>query len=657
MDIKQSASLALEKWFSGFLEDVDPDNDSDGLTEQRLEQWRPLWQNPFADPDIGLSSGNDHSQAFVANIDADDEKALEHTRVTPQKTGPSQESLVPKPIQGLVTLTHAGPAWVNLFYDLAWTATFSTLTQNGNFADAWVRFSRRSGDAVLKEVYVLRILYLISLSSSWSGGYGRPRPCIAFISTPTTGSTYFLSSYNWLYLASWLRPPAVCYDVTACILNSPGAEGLDPQTMDSMIDPDRYQKDRIASYSMRVIAFSLAASRAVHWFQHLFVWSYARRTAEELKISAPLKLRVLPVGLAISNGFFWAAALVTFLDEGKTISGAKLKFVFWGAGLISEVLLHALMEHLKWEDTSFGPFKGSTSSKETLQEDVPPQPEPHKTSSQSLQSTAAAQQKQTWPIPRSNVDLRERLEGITTVILGEVGYLLPIVELKLNNVHVWERSLTNDVVAVAPSLYVIYHVAPAWGEEPILANKQSVYENFLLKHGLKWADEFKELHARVTRNETILLEDVPDEDFSVAINLWYFQIYLKIVVKLYEVFMGGSKAIDSETEAMIQQYYQDNSILALEIITKLLESNLLGARYITGLAAIILISLGIMNRLHSKPQDRFQWGIILTRISMGISLLFLLLLGVGHYQTLWVLEEDKNMQAGVFRWIWAQVIP
>jgi hypothetical protein len=172
------------------------------------------------------------------------------------------------------------------------------------------------------------------------------------------------------------------------------------------------------------------------------VWSYARRTAEQLKISVPLKLRVLPIGLAISNGLFWAAAVVTFSDKGKTVSGAKLKFIFWAAGLISEVLLHGLMEHLKWHDSNSGAFNGSTDSKETLQESVPPQPELHQVPSSSQSSQPApVQRKQIWPVPRSNVNLRDRLEGITTVILGEVSYnyLLRILSLASNIKYVGHK--------------------------------------------------------------------------------------------------------------------------------------------------------------------------------------------------------------------------
>jgi hypothetical protein len=53
--------------------------------------------------------------------------------------------------------------------------------------------------------------------------------------------------------------------------------------------------------------------------------------------------------------------------------------------------------------------------------------------------------------------------------------------------------------------------------------------------------------------------------------------------------------------------------------------------------------------------DRFQWGTIISRFSMGWLLIFLLLLNVGKYQSLWVYTDQKKRQAGVFLWILAYV--
>ncbi|KAF8751916.1 Bacterial low temperature requirement A protein (LtrA) [Rhizoctonia solani] len=632
MGISQSVGLALGTLFNGFYEDVDPDNDDDGLTEQRLEQWRPLWQNPFANPDIGLSSsGSDYSQFLAANAGDNVEKAKTQRTATSNAV-PSQESLVPKLVQTLVT--HAGPTWVNLFYDLAWTATFSTLTQNGNFNDAW--------DTVSYTAFFLVVWWLWASQTLYS------------IHFYTNDWFHLLSLFLQLVIFGLLAATTRAgYDVTAYILKSPGADRLDPQTVNQMFDPDRYQKDRIASYSMRVIAFALAASRAIHWFQHIFVLNYARRTAKELKLSVPLKLRVLPVGLAVSNSMFWAAAVVTLSSRGKTVSGAKLKFILWAAGLVSEVLLHGVMEHLKWQDISFGPLKWSNSSKDTSHEYVPAQPKLHElqpvsSNGQSSQSTSA-RKKRIWPIPRSNVQLRERLEGITTVILGEgingiagtfyaaviaaaelgeqvytnlasaaiIVYLLAylyfegptanrnpkgsglrqmmwlllhlpfMLSIMLLLLGVKNQFLLTSYLSTATETFDKFDTK-LWQEEidPTDSNsaENSSIKWFLLKRGLKWADEFNELRARLTHNGSAPL-DAPEEDSDV-ITIWYMQLYLKIMLKVYE-------DMHLPYDAAPSSYHSE------QVTTG---SSVLGARYIAGLAAIILISLGIMNRIHSKPR-------------------------------------------------------
>ncbi|ELU37598.1 hypothetical protein AG1IA_08371 [Rhizoctonia solani AG-1 IA] len=640
MGISQSVGLALGTLFNGFYEDVDPDNDDDGLTEQRLEQWRPLWQNPFANPDIGLSSsGSDYSQFLAANAGDNVEKALETQRTATSNAVPSQESLVPKLVQTLVT--HAGPTWVNLLLASFWRyytkngcGYQDTVSYIAFFLVVWWLWASQVGAETQREIP--SILIKVKLD---------------FV------------QHSFLHQRLFFITRAG-YDVTAYILKYPGADRLDPQTVDQMFDPDRYQKDRIASYSMRVIAFALAASRAIHWFQHIFVLNYARRTAKELKLSVPLKLRVLPVGLAVSNSMFWAAAVVTLSSRGKTVSGAKLKFILWAAGLVSEVLLHGVMEHLKWQDISFGPLKWSNSSKDTSHEYVPAQPELHElqpvsSNGQSSQSTSA-RKKRIWPIPRSNVQLRERLEGITTVILGEVAgtFYAVIAAPELGEQVYTNLASAAIIVYLLAYLYfegptanrnpkgsglrqmirlIAYHLTyVSRGQKPILADEtfdkfdtklwqeeidptdsnsaeNSSIKWFLLKRGLKWADEFNELRARLTHNGSAPL-DAPEED-SDDMHLPY--------------------------DAAPSSYHSE----------QLLGSSVLGARYIAGLAAIILISLGIMNRIHSKPRDRFQWGIILTRILMGVALLFLLLLNIGHYQSLWVAEYDEYLQAGVFKWI------
>ncbi|EUC57240.1 low temperature requirement protein LtrA [Rhizoctonia solani AG-3 Rhs1AP] len=659
-----------KNYFRGFRGDVDSDDDDDGLTEQRLEQWRPFSQNPFISPDLGLAPENSHPQPLVGEGGANDEKALEKPDMKRTSTDFSQQHPVSLPS----TMTHAGPTWVNLFYDLAWTASFASLTQNGQLNEPW--------DTVSYIAFFLVVWWLWASQTLYS------------VHFYTNDWVHLLSIFAQLIIFGLLAATTRGYDVTAYIMHSPGISTLDLQsTISDIVDPDRYSADRVAEYSLRVIALTLAISRTLLWAQHLLVLHYARRTARKQNLVVPRKLYVLPIGLSISNALFWAAMQVNFSSKGKTIGGAKLKFIFWGVGLLAEVLLHLLMEHLSWQPTSSEPVNEPTDAQNVSQD--------------------------TQQLPE--------LEGITTVILGEgingiagtlyavisapglggpvatniacaaiivyflayfyfegptgrrdpkgsrvrqmiwlllhFPFMLSIIYYSLSYLSTAEKTFrTFDEVMSAQDLYL---------DDPGSANNLPI-KNFLLKRGLKWAEEFGALNASVTDNGTIPLAEVSEDKLVQDVAIWYNQIYLKIMVKLYETFMGGNEKIAPEVQTMINQYY-NNATLVLEdllqdhelassyhyetILTKLLEANLLGARYITGLAAVILISLGVMNRFHSKPRDpaldRFQWGIIFTRFVMGFALLLLLLLNIGHYQSLWVYEGQEGQQAGVFLWIWA----
>jgi len=140
----------------------------------------------------------------------------------------------------------------------------------------------------------------------------------------------------------------------------------------------------------------------------------------------PLKLCILPLGLFAPVALFWAAAGVTF-SEGKKRHGAINKFILWGVGLVVEVILHILMEYTDWKRTLRHPKEPA------ITHDVPPHPELLKAPPQSY--SPPAQRNKAWPQPHSNINLRERLEAITTIILGEVGHLLESWKPRLDNIY------------------------------------------------------------------------------------------------------------------------------------------------------------------------------------------------------------------------------
>ncbi|CAE6449155.1 unnamed protein product [Rhizoctonia solani] len=671
MNTQQSAASAIgsksdRRYFRGFHDDVNSD-DEDGLIEQRLEQWRPFSQNPFINPDLGLTSENNRPRTLVSDISGDDEKAIEKPEMSRASTDLSQQSSISPPRP--TSIAHAGPTWVNLFYDLAWTASFASLTQNGQLNEPWDTVSYTAFFVVVWWLWASQTLYSIQFyTNDW---------------------VHLLFIFIQLIIFGLLAATTRGYDVTAYILHSPGVSGLDPQMIDGMVDPERYQADRVADYSLRVIAVSLAISRTLLWVQHLRVFCYARVTAYRDNLLVPWKLYILPIGLSVSNALFWAAMGVTFSPKGRTPLGAKLKFVFWGVGLLVEFLLHWFMEHLPWHSTSSNPLK-EPAGVHDVSRDAQPQPELLQSSSQpQVPTLAPTQENQFLPVPKSNVNLRERLEGITTVILGEgingiAGTLYAIISAP---------GLGGPVAAnIACAAIIVYFLAYLYFEGPtgrrdpkggstrkmfwlllhlpfllciiLLLLGQKLYldepasainmpmKNFLLKRGIKWADEFNALNASVTKNGSISLDEVGDIEFDNEVGAWSMRISLKIMKQLYETFMGGDEKIPPKAKTLIDDYYV-NMTLSLQdyidtpeqvssyhyetILTQLLEAHLQGARYIVALAAVILLSLGMMNRVHSRPRDRFQWGIILSRVCMGVALLFLLLLNFipGH-------ETDSN---------------
>ncbi|KAH7338473.1 hypothetical protein B0J17DRAFT_662609 [Rhizoctonia solani] len=712
MNAQQSATSAAgskddKKYFRGFYDDVNSD-DEDGLIEQRLEQWRPFSQNPFISPDLGLTSEIDRPRTLVSDIGGDDEKAIEKPEMNRASTNLSQQSSISPP----ANIAHAGPTWVNLFYDLAWTASFASLTQNGQLNEPW--------DTVSYIAFFLVVWWLWASQTLYS------------VQFYTNDWVHLLFIFIQLIIFGLLAATTRGYDVTAYILHSPGVSTLDPKMIDDIVDPERYKADRVADYSLRVIAVSLAISRTLLWVQHLRVFCYARVTAHRNNLLVPWKLYILPIGLSISNALFWAAMGMTFSSKGRTPLGAKLKFVFWGVGLLVEFLLHWLMEHLPWRPTSSDPQKERAGAHDVTG-DPQPQPELLQSSPQpQVPTLTPTRENQFLPVPKSNVNLRDRLEGITTVILGEgingiAGTLYAIISAP---------GLGGPVTAnIACAAIIVYFLAYLYFEGPtrrrdpktgstrkmfwlllhlpfllciillLLGVKnqflltsylstglktfrqlehvmegQKLYlddpasainmpmKNFLLKRGVKWADEFNALNASVTKNGSIPLDEVSDEGFDHEVGAWSMRISLKIMKQLYGTFMGGDEKIPPKAKTLIDDYYA-NMTLSLEdyidtpeevssyhyetILTQLLEAHLQGARYIVALAAVILLSLGIMNRIHSRPRDRFQWGIVLSRVCMGVALLFLLLLNVGDIQSLWIWDDQTSQQAGVFRWIWA----
>lgn len=117
----------------------------------------------------------------------------------------------------------------------------------------------------------------------------------------------------------------------------------------------------------------------------MYAWWTVKK---DRSLSAPWwKLAIIPLGLSISTPLFFAAWAVARSSHGRSPDGAKLKFILCGAGLFVEAVAHIRMSRLGWLEHEEHPVSRKTQ----------------------------------LTVSDTGMNMRERLEAITTIILGEVS--------------------------------------------------------------------------------------------------------------------------------------------------------------------------------------------------------------------------------------------
>ncbi|KAG9080384.1 hypothetical protein FRC06_006649, partial [Ceratobasidium sp. 370] len=367
-----------KRFFNGFY--AEPESSDLELREQRFHQRRPLSQNPFVKPvrECEPNSPIASRQTSYSSTDPNDPTKAEHG-VRPEFEFGGVEA--PR-------LENPGPTWIYLFYDLAWTATFASLTQNGQFNTPWDSASYSVFFMVVWWMWTSQVLYSIHFyTNDWF---------------------HLTSIFLQLVIYGMLAATTRGFDVTNYILHSPGISNLDPLNLDEIIDPGRYANERLAKVSIGVIAFSVALSRLLLLIQYLRVLGYAHWTVKNSGGTVPGKLYVIPIGLCVSTPLFFAAWGIARAPYGNTPHGAKIKFYLWGFGLFVEGASHLRITRLRWL-RRWIKSRVRYSAKHSLPASSKPE----------LQADSRRDQSGTLVMPQSDVQTRSRLEAITTIILGE----------------------------------------------------------------------------------------------------------------------------------------------------------------------------------------------------------------------------------------------
>ncbi|EUC57251.1 transmembrane protein, putative [Rhizoctonia solani AG-3 Rhs1AP] len=703
MDTTAKPLKPLDTW----KKNPDPKSEPE-LAQQRIRQWRRYSRDPFESEKNGADASpkqGEGSNDKVPGPKPDNPRMTSWgSGNTVVQTGPDKGSEIKHP-----ELKHPGSSWVHLFYDLAWAASFASLTGSGKFDNPL--------DTVNYFMFFAAVLWLWTSHTLYS------------IHFYTNDWFHLISTFLQLFIFGMLAATTKGYDITNYIAHSPGMPKLRESNNMDDLDPQEYTEEMTAYLSMLVLAISFAATRIIQLVQYIRVLYHCGSTKPSPKnqnttrlswilrfrswisrfcswisrfrpwISRarfrrlPPQLIAITIGLLISSPMFIAALGIAASNFGETVLGASLKLGLWVGGFLIEVVSHLSMPVYWWMKN------------------------------QDITTINASDRKKRMLPTAPDVKLYERLQTITTIILGEgingiAGTLSTVLAapgigrtVGINIVcaacTIWfiayiyfegpKGETSPALTSLRYLLWMILHLpflvstvlmligmksqflltsflSALFGtmdgfnrirNEQLSGNPNMTYwrtnpemKRFLLKRGIVWEKEFQKF-SYAFGNATI-------EERSTVMPIWLQRFSLTVAVTLFKDFNGEDDSIPSDLQDIITGYYENSTqviedlkiiptypkdAVYYQILGGLLDGFVLSTRCVIGFAGLILITLGLQDFIHSWPSDRYQWGVIASRISMGLILCLLLLLNIGKYQDLFVATDKLNQRAGVFQWL------
>ncbi|KAG9125487.1 hypothetical protein FRC07_007418 [Ceratobasidium sp. 392] len=589
------------------------------LWDHRLRQRRPISRNPFV-PDEPSASyeitdlespGPTRRPTLIEGV---------HSESGTKEASREDVNSESKNLD--VVWGEQAPKWLNLFYDLAWTATFSSLTSNNKFKAPW--FSSRS-----------------------RGGYGRRKSFIASTFTRTTG-----------------------IDVSTYILHSPGSTEWESNDINT-ITPELYSAERLTKLSFEAIAIVVALSRLLLLIQHIRVAIYAKFTSQSK--SYPLRLLIVPIALAISTALFFVA-FVTTRRHGEEPRGAKAKFILWATGILVEVVAHIVRFQLDINEgirlRSHGSIVNRFCGITTI------------IIGEGINAIAGT----IYAIEKAPGFGGPTGAGIVccAIIVFFLVYLYfegaaPMKSVRRRAawamVHLpWLLSAILLLEGVKNQLllssfmnsanYLLDQTDTVLGSDTFdMAQINATMRPLLLKGGMTWDDQYQKLNDLFEQNATASnATELDDATLNDILGVWYLRLRMTTTLNTYINFMDNDTIADDVQET-IARYQNDYAFAYQDVVSEyadildgfvwdLIKNIVTNARYISALCGLTFICLGTLNLIQSWPRDRFQWASIISRYAMGLAMMMLLLLNIGKYQSYWTPgDEPDSKRAGVFNWV------
>ncbi|KAG8744234.1 hypothetical protein FRC10_010596 [Ceratobasidium sp. 414] len=593
---RNTSGKARPKSFAGIAKEVDVENND--LILHRRERLIPLTKSPFYDrktieyrklkearressyvPSVHRprTPGPDTASAYEGMLTADEIKDVNKS---------NDEERGERP-----------PAWLDLFFDLAWASTFSNLTQNNTISGG-------------KEI----ISYAVFFSMVWWMWVSQVSYDIRFYS-----NDWFHRIFVFLQLCIFGALSAFTnnFDVTAYV----GAESSDPfVTILNQIKglsaaqqaANEVAGDRYPQIAFIGIAFVIGISRALLCIQYIRVWLYAHDKRDPAIV-------VKPLALLTSSGL-WFGSFVMLLSARYTSNAAQIsKFIMWGVATLIEIAGHGFApppSHLR----SMGSLSGRLSTLVTiiLGEGLNAITGTLKFAVQSLGFNprsgglvvaTAVVVYLTFYLYFEGTRPRISKNRRSLWICLHLPYMLSVILLMegLKNLLLYSTLYNSYEFVILTFSNNLVAAAAAPDADSMLKVLGETMTPFLAKIGFSWELGWSRVWA--------MMEAAPDgPQKEQAYYIGMYRLLMNITTTVFDQFQSGNvDSIMPQGQVAIYDYLHNDSLVALDIPTEnlphfmnvvsiLAQPQVQGARWISGLAGAVLIFLALINITQEWPK-------------------------------------------------------
>ncbi|QRV88304.1 low temperature requirement protein LtrA [Ceratobasidium sp. AG-Ba] len=650
-------SKKLAVLFRHIRSDPNPDEHVD-LFEHRDTQWRPFFTNPFVPAE---SSTADETQTVPL-------PALPALPHRPNSSVSEKEDPEIKGANGGIQNTSnesydvavgkQAPEWLNLFYDLAWTASFANITSSYSFNSEWDALTYTVLFALTWWMWASQVFYSIDFyTDDWA---------------------HLISILLQLVIFGGLSAVTRDIDISNYITHLPGVSGFE-EIQTETLTPKVYMARKMAQPLFERIALIVALSRLLLFVQYAIVIFWATRTSKPKR--CPRRLLEVPISLFISTALFFTAYGTTKY-RGDEKLWAIGKFVLWALGFLVEIVAHVRRLHyqvsgpirLKAHGSIRNRFntittiimgEGINAIAGTLYS-IQKSPGFTKTMAVSIVCCAVIIFGLVYLYYQGSAPSEKPVRRRAAWALVHWPWLLSVI-LLLSAVKN-QLLLVNFINSAGYITDVNYQIFTTNMTD---AEFNHTFGNILLESGSTLDDQLKKYTDLISQNitdsnNTNLSTEAEDEIWSV----WYYRMQLESVLNIYTSFMSND-SISDELQNTITRYqydydyaYQDvaNPLEAgiwEEVVWGLMKPSVQNTRYIMVLCGATLWSLATLNLIQSWPRDRFQWYSIVSRYGTGLCMMLLLFLNFGKYKTYFPpYDAPKSERTGVINWMDARwVLP